>query len=72
MKGLTIPASGQFSHNETRAPQVLALEALGWALTDERRAERLSPFGHAIFDLEGQFAVFDVSQADQTGSKRAA
>lgn len=26
---------------EQRAPEVLALEALGWALTDERRAERL-------------------------------
>ena len=26
---------------EQRAPEVLALEALGWALTDEKRAERL-------------------------------
>nr|WP_282099685.1 DUF3572 family protein [Qipengyuania qiaonensis] len=26
---------------EQRAPEVLALEALGWALADDRRAERL-------------------------------
>lgn len=37
-----------------------------------RNAVLLHELGHAIFDLEGQFAVFDVSQADQTGSKRAA
>lgn len=29
------------SRDETRGPQVLALEALGWVLTDGPRAERL-------------------------------
>ena len=27
--------------NDARAPEVLALEALGWALADDKRAERL-------------------------------
>ena len=73
MKGLTIPASGQFSHNETRAPQVLALEALGWALTDERRAERLldltgltpERLRHGLSDTAVQAAVLDFLAAHE-------
>ncbi|TMM48455.1 DUF3572 family protein [Qipengyuania marisflavi] len=36
-----MPGSKANIGSETRAPEVLALEALGWALADERRAERL-------------------------------
>ena len=50
-----------------RAPEVLALEALGWALTDERRAERLltltgltpERLRHGIGEREVQAAVLE-------------
>ena len=41
MKGLTILGKHNSADEAGRTPEVLALEALGWALTDERRAERL-------------------------------
>ena len=34
-------SSDKSASGENRAPEVLALEALGWALTDDNRAERL-------------------------------
>ncbi|GAB5352186.1 hypothetical protein TMRH483_00769 [Qipengyuania sp. 483] len=40
-EGLTITSGYKSSGRDDRAPEVLALEALGWALTDEKRAERL-------------------------------
>ena len=52
---------------ETRAPEVLALEALGWALANERRAERLlsltgltpERLRHGIEDRGVQAAVLE-------------
>nr|WP_232725853.1 DUF3572 domain-containing protein [Qipengyuania seohaensis] len=52
---------------ETRAPEVLALEALGWALVDERRAERLlsltgltpERLRHGIGERDVQAAVLE-------------
>nr|WP_248284200.1 DUF3572 family protein [Qipengyuania pacifica] len=38
---MTIIRDGSTGKGEERAPEVLALEALGWALADDRRAERL-------------------------------
>nr|WP_261320835.1 DUF3572 domain-containing protein [Qipengyuania xiapuensis] len=38
---MTIPTGDKSADGDNRAAEVLALEALGWALTEERRAERL-------------------------------
>ncbi|QKG72691.1 DUF3572 family protein [Erythrobacter mangrovi] len=55
------------SGTETRAPEVLALEALGWALADPARAERLlsltgltpDRLRHGIEDRAVQAAVLE-------------
>ncbi|MDG5748262.1 DUF3572 family protein [Qipengyuania sp. XHP0207] len=52
---------------ESRAPEVLALEALGWALADSQRAERLlsltgltpERLRHGIEDRSVQAAVLE-------------
>lgn len=64
---MTILHGGPDEPGETRAPEVLALEALGWALADDARAERLlsltgltpEQLRHGIQDREVQAAVLE-------------
>ena len=64
---MTIIRESSKSAAEPRAPEVLALEALGWALADERRAERLlsltgltpERLRHGIEDRGVQAAVLE-------------
>ena len=64
---MTIPSSDKSADGDTRAPEVLALEALGWALTDEKRAERLlsltgltpERLRHGLGDRSVQAAVLE-------------
>ena len=64
---LTIIRDATSPQAEGRPPEVLALEALGWALADERRAERLlsltgltpDRLRHGIEDRGVQAAVLE-------------
>lgn len=64
---MTIIRETSSRHCETRAPEVLALEALGWALADEARADRLlsltgltpEHLRHGIEDRAVQAAVLE-------------
>ena len=64
---MTIIREPSAKSGEQRAPEVLALEALGWALADERRAERLlsltgltpERLRHGIEDRGVQAAVLE-------------
>ncbi|MFA6218957.1 MAG: DUF3572 family protein [Erythrobacter sp.] len=64
---MTIIRDASPSRTETRAPAVLALEALGWALADPARAERLlsltgltpDRLRHGIGDRAVQAAVLE-------------
>lgn len=64
---LTIIRDSSSSQTAHRPPEVLALEALGWALADERRAERLlsltgltpDRLRHGIEDRGMQAAVLE-------------
>ncbi len=64
---MTIIRDGTKSAGEERAPEVLALEALGWSLADEKRAERLlsltgltpERLRHGIEDRQVQAAVLE-------------
>ena len=64
---MTIIREPSAKSGEQRAPEVLALEALGWALADERRAERLlsltgltpKRLRHGIEDRGVQAAVLE-------------
>ncbi|MBA4765579.1 MAG: DUF3572 family protein [Erythrobacter sp.] len=62
-----MPVSDKSADRDERTPEVFALEALGWALTDEKRAERLlsltgltpERLRHGIDDRSVQVAVLD-------------
>ena len=64
---LTIIRDGTGSAGDQRAPEVLALEALGWALADDQRSERLlaltgltpERLRHGIEDRAVQAAVLE-------------
>lgn len=64
---MTIIRDASSSGTESRAPEVLALEALGWALADPARAERLlsltgltpDRLRHGIGDRAVQGAVLE-------------
>jgi ethanolamine ammonia-lyase small subunit len=64
---VTIIRDASSSGTESRAPEVLALEALGWALADPARAERLlsltgltpDRLRHGIGDRAVQAAVLE-------------
>ena len=64
---LTIIRDESKKADESRAPEVLALEALGWALVDDQRAERLlsltgltpERLRHGIGDRTVQAAVLE-------------
>ena len=70
---MTIPSSDKSADGDTRAPEVLALEALGWALTDERRADRLlsltgltpERLRHGIMERAVQAAVLEFLAAHE-------
>ncbi|WP_425594656.1 DUF3572 domain-containing protein [Qipengyuania aurantiaca] len=64
---MTIHTGDKSADGENRTAEVLALEALGWALTDEKRAERLlsltgltpERLRHGIDDRGVQAAVLE-------------
>ena len=66
-EGLAILERNKSASGDDREPEVLALEALGWALTDEKRAERLlsltgltpDRLRHGLGDRDVQAAVLE-------------